>query len=214
MWGSRSSASRRTPRAVRPAMARGFRRRGRNVDPITIPCVLRWAISRAGVRTARRSLAAYRNTAVGFEGDDFVNLVGAFETANDASGLVREQLQTSRNTLCGRPPMRRSGGRARWISTFCLSGSSSATLPGLQLPRPDLVRARTCFGRWPTSRRSSSIRRCTRRCGSCGKPSWARFTRCRSSPSHAPTAVDRQNLAGDERRVLRQKERSANDVVR
>ena len=45
---------------------------------------------------------AYQNQAVGFTGDDFINLVVGFRTEDDV-GRVRRQLQTI-ETDCDRPP--------------------------------------------------------------------------------------------------------------
>jgi 2-amino-4-hydroxy-6-hydroxymethyldihydropteridine diphosphokinase len=81
---------------------------------------------------------AYRNKAVGFEGDDFINLVVAFDTSEPVE-RVRERLQAV-ETLCGRPR-----GAPRWAPRsmdldILLYGNRVSDEPGLVLPRPDLVR--------------------------------------------------------------------------
>ena len=81
---------------------------------------------------------AYRNKAVGFEGEDFINLVVGFET-DDPPERVREQLQ-SIEERCGRP-----SNAPRWAPRtmdldILLYGDRVSDEPGLVLPRPDLVR--------------------------------------------------------------------------
>jgi len=81
---------------------------------------------------------AYRNKAVGFDGDDFINLVVGFST-DDPVALVRQQLQGI-EALCGRPP-----GAPKWAPRamdldILLYGDLISTEPGLVLPRPDLLR--------------------------------------------------------------------------
>jgi 2-amino-4-hydroxy-6-hydroxymethyldihydropteridine diphosphokinase len=81
---------------------------------------------------------AYRNRAVGFEGDDFINLVVGFET-EDPIERVRERLQAV-EAACGRPP-----GAPRWAPRtmdldVLLYGDRVSDEPGLVTPRPDLVR--------------------------------------------------------------------------
>ena len=81
---------------------------------------------------------AYRNKAVGFDGDDFINLVVGFST-DDPVALVRQQLQGI-EAQCGRPP-----GAPKWAPRamdldILLYGDLISTEPGLVLPRPDLLR--------------------------------------------------------------------------
>lgn len=81
---------------------------------------------------------AYRNAAIGFEGDDFINLVVGFDT-DDPIEHVREQLQ-SIEAKCGRPR-----NAPRWAPRtmdldILLYGDRVSDEPGLILPRPDLVR--------------------------------------------------------------------------
>jgi 2-amino-4-hydroxy-6-hydroxymethyldihydropteridine diphosphokinase len=81
---------------------------------------------------------AYRNRAVGFEGEDFVNLVVGF-TTSDAPAAVRLRLQAI-ESLCGRPP-----DAPRWAPRsmdldILLHGTLVSQEAGMVLPRPDLVR--------------------------------------------------------------------------
>jgi 2-amino-4-hydroxy-6-hydroxymethyldihydropteridine diphosphokinase len=81
---------------------------------------------------------AYRNKAVGFEGDDFVNLVVGFKT-NDPLERVRARLQEI-EADCGRPR-----DAAKWAPRsmdldILLYGNEIRNEPGLVVPRPDLVK--------------------------------------------------------------------------
>jgi 2-amino-4-hydroxy-6-hydroxymethyldihydropteridine diphosphokinase len=81
---------------------------------------------------------AYRNRAVGFEGDDFINLVVGFSTTQAPAG-VRERLQAI-EAWCGRP-----SDAPRWAPRsmdldILLYGTQVSQEPGMILPRPDLVR--------------------------------------------------------------------------
>jgi 2-amino-4-hydroxy-6-hydroxymethyldihydropteridine diphosphokinase len=80
----------------------------------------------------------YRNRAVGFEGDDFINFVVGFETdlplSEVISGLRRIE------TLCGRP-----AGAPKWAPRsmdldILLYGDVVRDEPQLKLPRPDLLK--------------------------------------------------------------------------
>jgi 2-amino-4-hydroxy-6-hydroxymethyldihydropteridine diphosphokinase len=80
----------------------------------------------------------YRNKAVGFEGDDFINFVVGFST--DLSlHAVREKLREV-EALCGREP-----GAHKWAPRsmdldMLLYGDLVHDEPGLHLPRPDLLK--------------------------------------------------------------------------
>jgi 2-amino-4-hydroxy-6-hydroxymethyldihydropteridine diphosphokinase len=81
---------------------------------------------------------AYRNKAVGFDGDDFINLVVAFDT-NDDVVRVRERLQKI-EAVCGRPPNAPKWAARSMDLDILLFGNEIRSEPGLVLPRPDLVR--------------------------------------------------------------------------
>jgi 2-amino-4-hydroxy-6-hydroxymethyldihydropteridine diphosphokinase len=80
----------------------------------------------------------YRNEAVGFEGDDFINFVVGFST-DLAVHDVRRKLQAV-EALCGREP-----GAPKWAPRsmdldLLLYGDLVHDEPGLHLPRPDLLK--------------------------------------------------------------------------
>jgi len=81
---------------------------------------------------------AYRNKAVGFEGDDFVNLVVGFHT-NDSLERVRARLQEI-ETDCGRPRDAPKWAPRSMDLDILLYGNEVRNEPGLVVPRPDLVK--------------------------------------------------------------------------
>jgi 2-amino-4-hydroxy-6-hydroxymethyldihydropteridine diphosphokinase len=115
---------------------------GSNVEPMAN---LRRALDELsrhypGLRCSR----AYRNRALGFEGDDFVNLVLGFETDEGVHEVVGRLQQAE--AACGR-------GRSdpRWAPRamdldILLYGGLVCDEPGLTLPRPDLVRRAYMLG--------------------------------------------------------------------
>ncbi len=81
---------------------------------------------------------AYANAAVGFDGDDFINLVIGFRTGL-AVHQVLERLHEA-EAACGR-----ERGAPKWAPRtmdldVLLFGDTVCTEPGLTLPRPDLLR--------------------------------------------------------------------------
>ena len=109
---------------------------GSNVEPIAN---LRRALDVldrdfAPLRVSR----AYRNAAVGFEGDDFVNLVVGFQTGLSVRAVL-ERLHEA-EAACGR-----ERAAAKWAPRsmdldILLYGTVICDEPGLTLPRPDLLR--------------------------------------------------------------------------
>ena len=80
----------------------------------------------------------YQNRAVGFTGDDFINLVAGFDTELPLHEVVR-RLQAI-EAACGR-----ARGAPRWAPRsmdldVLLYGDLVCEEPGLQLPRPDLLK--------------------------------------------------------------------------
>ena len=109
---------------------------GSNVEPVNN---LRRALSElARVFSSLRVSPAYRNKAVGFEGEDFINLVVGFETDDDVH-RVREQLQHI-ESLCGRPREAPKWAPRSMDLDILLFGAEISNEPGLILPRPDLVK--------------------------------------------------------------------------
>lgn len=81
---------------------------------------------------------AYRNRAVGFAGDDFINLVVGFTTTRTPAE-VREHLQ-SIEALCGRPREAPRWAPRSMDLDILLYGALVCEQPGMILPRPDLLR--------------------------------------------------------------------------
>jgi 2-amino-4-hydroxy-6-hydroxymethyldihydropteridine diphosphokinase len=81
---------------------------------------------------------AYRNRAVGFKGEDFINLVVGFAT-DDPVLRVRERLQEI-ETLCERPANAPKWAPRTMDLDILLYGDVVSSQPGLVLPRPDLLR--------------------------------------------------------------------------
>ena len=80
---------------------------------------------------------AYRNEAVGFEGQDFINLVCSFETGLDVRSVIARLHEAE--AACGR-----ERNAPRWAPRsmdldILLFGDMVCDEPGLVLPRPDLV---------------------------------------------------------------------------
>jgi 2-amino-4-hydroxy-6-hydroxymethyldihydropteridine diphosphokinase len=87
---------------------------------------------------------AYRNTAVGFEGPDFINLAVGFDTELPPAQVLEELRRIE--TLCGR---RRNEGK--WASRsidldILLYGGRIHDEAGLKLPRPCLLRQSYMLG--------------------------------------------------------------------
>lgn len=81
---------------------------------------------------------AYANRAVGFEGDDFVNLVVRFETALPVHDVVARLHEAE--SACGRPRFAPKWAPRAMDLDILLFGDDVRTEPGLTLPRPDLLR--------------------------------------------------------------------------
>lgn len=109
---------------------------GSNVDPVRY---LHRALSALRqVYGPLRVSPAYRNKAVGFEGEDFINLAIGF-TTDDSVTQVRQHLQQI-EALCGRPPTAPKWAPRTMDLDILLYGQLISSEPGLLLPRPDLVR--------------------------------------------------------------------------
>ena len=115
---------------------------GSNVEPLVH---LRRALD-ALVRhyPGLRRSAAYRNRAVGFEGEDFVNLVIGFDT-DDGVRTVIDRLHEA-EALCGRARHAPKWAPRSMDLDILLYGDRVCDEPGLVLPRPDLVRKAYMLG--------------------------------------------------------------------
>jgi 2-amino-4-hydroxy-6-hydroxymethyldihydropteridine diphosphokinase len=78
----------------------------------------------------------YRCPPVGFEGDDFLNLVAAFDTASDLAG-VHTQLRDI-EAACGRDRSAAQGSRTMDIDLL-LFGDTVHDMPPVVLPRRDIL---------------------------------------------------------------------------
>jgi len=108
---------------------------GSNVDPlVNLPRALRELAKHYRLRRS----PAYRNKAVGFAGEDFINLVVGFETGDSVQQVIAHLHEAE--AACGRPR-----DAAKWAPRtmdldLLLFGNLVCTEPGLKLPRPDLLK--------------------------------------------------------------------------
>jgi 2-amino-4-hydroxy-6-hydroxymethyldihydropteridine diphosphokinase len=86
-----------------------------------------------GLRASR----AYSNAAVGFAGDDFINLVVAFDT-DEPLDKLRERLKSIEHA-CGRRQGGPKWGPRTLDLDLLLYGNRAGCFPGGELPRRDLV---------------------------------------------------------------------------
>lgn len=91
-----------------------------------------------------RCSRAYSNAAVGFEGDDFVNLVFAFDTDDDVRTVLGHLHEAE--AACGRARNAPKWAPRSMDLDVLLYGDTVADQPGLVLPRPDLVRRAYMLG--------------------------------------------------------------------
>jgi 2-amino-4-hydroxy-6-hydroxymethyldihydropteridine diphosphokinase len=86
----------------------------------------------------------YRNRAVGFEGDDFINLVAGFNTVLPVRQVLA-QLHAI-EARCGRPRAAPRWAPRSMDLDVLLYGDLVCDEPGLQLPRPDLLKRAYMLG--------------------------------------------------------------------
>jgi 2-amino-4-hydroxy-6-hydroxymethyldihydropteridine diphosphokinase len=80
----------------------------------------------------------YRNQAVGFVGDDFINFVAGFTTELPVHDVVKRLREIE--TACGRPREAPKWAPRSMDLDILLYGDLVHEEPGLKLPRPDLVK--------------------------------------------------------------------------
>ena len=80
----------------------------------------------------------YRNEAVGFDGDDFINFVAGFTTELSVHDVVKRLREIE--TACGRPRAAPKWAPRSMDLDILLYGDLVHEEPGLKLPRPDLVK--------------------------------------------------------------------------
>jgi len=132
---------------------------GSNVEPAQN---LRLALAELALRfPGMRRSRAYRNRAVGFEGEDFINLVVGFDTELPIPEVIRQLQEVE--ALCGRERQAPKWAPRAMDLDILLYGDTVLDQPGLVLPRPDLLRRAYMLGpmaelapalRHPTQERS------------------------------------------------------------
>lgn len=80
----------------------------------------------------------YRNRAIGFDGPDFINFVAAVPVRGDPQ-LLKGELECI-ETQCGRPREAPKWAPRAMDLDILLFGELVQDVPGLVLPRPDLLR--------------------------------------------------------------------------
>jgi len=109
---------------------------GSNIEPLKN---LRFAIEALRAHYGALKLSsAYRNKAVGFEGEDFVNMAVGFETA-DSVEEVLARLHFIEEA-CGRPREAPRWAPRTMDLDVLLYDALVCERPGLVLPRPDLLK--------------------------------------------------------------------------
>lgn len=86
----------------------------------------------------------YRNKAVGFEGEDFINLVAGFATELPVSEVLTELHAIE--ALCGRPRAAPRWAPRSMDLDVLLYGDLVCQEPNLTLPRPDLLKRAYMLG--------------------------------------------------------------------
>ena len=81
---------------------------------------------------------AYANAAVGFDGDDFINLVVGFRTGLTVHQVI-ERLHEA-EAACGRERLAPKWAPRSMDLDILLFGDTVCSEPGLTLPRPDLLK--------------------------------------------------------------------------
>lgn len=81
---------------------------------------------------------AYANAAVGFDGDDFINLVLGFQTRLTVQRVI-ERLHEA-ETACGRERLAPKWAPRTMDLDILLFGNTVCAEPALMLPRPDLLK--------------------------------------------------------------------------
>ncbi len=91
-----------------------------------------------GRHPGARFSRCYRNTAIGFDGADFINFVVELPVAGDPA-LLKGELECV-ETQCGRKPDAPKWAPREMDLDILLFGAVVQDTPGLMLPRPDLLR--------------------------------------------------------------------------
>ncbi len=86
----------------------------------------------------------YRNRAVGFEGEDFINFVAGFATERPVAEVLR--VLHAIEALCGRPRAAPRWAPRSMDLDVLLYGDLVCQEPHLKLPRPDLLKRAYMLG--------------------------------------------------------------------
>lgn len=116
-------------------MAEAYVAAGSNVRP-RASLVKALALLGAEFRGLRAS-RAFANAAVGFEGDDFVNLVVTFDAPRPTESLI--EMLKSVERACGREPGAPKWGPRTLDLDLLLHGGQVGRFAGKSLPHPDLL---------------------------------------------------------------------------
>ena len=115
---------------------------GSNVEPHEH--LARAARELAGAFPGTRCSAWYRNRAVGFEGEDFINFVAGFSTDQPLEAVI-ERLQAIEG-LCGRTRTAPRWAPRSMDLDILLYGAQVLDTPAVRLPRPDLLKRAYMLG--------------------------------------------------------------------
>jgi len=118
-----------------------------------------------------RFSTAYRNAAVGFAGEDFINLVAAFDSALPPTAILARLHAIE--ARCGRERTAPKWAPRAMDLDLLLYGDLVFESPGLRLPRPDLVKRPYMLG--PAAEVAPDMRHPTM--GLTLAELWARFDR-------------------------------------
>jgi 2-amino-4-hydroxy-6-hydroxymethyldihydropteridine diphosphokinase len=108
---------------------------GSNVEPLVN---LSRALRELGRHYQLRHSSAYRNKAVGFAGEDFINLVVSFDTTDSLPQVIARLHEAE--AVCGRPRDAPKWAPRTMDLDLLIYGDEIRDEPGLKLPRPDLVK--------------------------------------------------------------------------
>jgi 2-amino-4-hydroxy-6-hydroxymethyldihydropteridine diphosphokinase len=108
---------------------------GSNVEPVKN---LRRALRELSKHYALSFSPAYQNKAVGFDGEDFINLVVGFDTADSVEQVIAQLHEAE--AACGRPRNAPKWAARTMDLDLLLYGQLVSDIADRKLPRPDLLK--------------------------------------------------------------------------